>query len=125
MNNITTINFNNIKIGDCLLNILTKQITVVTKINTMFIYGAYGHRIYQKDFKYYIKLTLQEVKAMEICSFNDQLKELINNLKELKSSLNLINTPYLTVDSREAERDIEYLIYDLKEYINMHLKKED
>ena len=124
MNNVI-INFNNVKIGDCLLNILTKQITVVTKINTMFIYGAYGHRIYQKDFKYYIKLTLQEVKAMEICSFNDQLKELVNNLKELKSSLNSINTPYLTIDSREAERDIEYLIDDLKEYINIHLKKED
>ena len=59
MNDMTTINFNNIKVGDCLLNILTQQITVVTKIDTMFIYGAYGHKIYQKDFKYYIKLTLQ------------------------------------------------------------------
>lgn len=114
MNDMTTINFNNIKVGDCLLNILTQQITVVTKIDTMFIYGAYGHKIYQKDFKYYIKLTLQGVKAMEIYSFNDQLKELI-----LKSSLNSLNTPYLTMDSREAERDIEYL----KEYINQHLKK--
>lgn len=114
MNDMTTINFNNIKVGDCLLNILTKQITVVTKIDTMSIHGAYGHRIYQKDFKYYIKLTLQGVKAMEIYSFNDQLKELI-----LKSSLNSLNTPYLTMDLREAERDIEYL----KEYINQHLKK--
>lgn len=79
----------------------------IVSVNSQYAYTNRKTRIYPKDYIYYIALSNEEVKAESIHYLNDEIQDLLSNIKDLQEQVhNLANLPYITIDTDEVEQDL-------------------
>ena len=90
----------------------------IVSVNSQYAYTNLKTRIYPKDYKDYIALSDEEVKAESIHCLNDEIQDLLSNIEDLQEQVhNLANLPYITIDTDEVEEDLKDIVDRINEVL--------
>ena len=107
-----------LKVGQYVKNIYRSYVEYIVSINSQYAYTNKSNRIYPKDYYDYIVLTNEEVKAYSVHYLNEEIKDLLDNLNDLKNEVyNLPNLPYFTIDTDEIETDLDDIVRKINEVL--------
>lgn len=111
------IKLEDLKVGDYVKFLYTDIIAVVQKINKRSFTTTTGSTIYESEFRDYFVITEKEARASAIHKYNQELKELDRNLKELQDNLYKItlDNPYYTIDTEAIDNKITDILENIKE----------
>ena len=99
------------------------SIEYIVSVNSQYAYTNLKTRIYPKDYIYYIALSNEEVKAESIHYLNDEIQDLLSNIKDLQKEVyNLTNLPYITIDTDEVEEDLKNIVDRINEVLKEYEK---
>ena len=106
-----------LKVGDYVGYLYGDEVLIVKKINKKSFTTTIGLTIYESEFKHYFVITEEEARASVVHKYNQELKELNRNLKELQEKLNTIslNNPYYIIDTEAIEEEINDILENIKE----------
>ena len=111
------IKLEDLKVGDYVGCIWGNDIVIVKKINKKSFTTTTGSTIYEFQFQHYFIITEEEARAIAIHPYNQELKELNENLKSLKMSLGIILkiNPSYEVNTEAIEEKINDILETIKE----------
>ena len=111
------IKLEDLKVGDYVGWIWSNDVVIVKKINKKSFTTTTGLTIYELQFQHYFVLTEDEARASIIHNYNQELKELNENLKSLKMSLDFLLkiNPYYEVNTEAIEDKINGILEKIKE----------
>ena len=111
------IKLEDLKVGDYLGYLYGDIVEIVKKINKKSITTTIGLTIYENELKHYFVITEDEARASIIHKYNQELKELNENLKSLKMSLDFLLkiNPYYEVNTEAIEDKINGILEKIKE----------
>ena len=111
------IKLEDLKVGDYVENIYSNTLLIVKKINKKSFTTKQGATIYENGFEDCFVLTEDEARASIIHNYNQELKELNENLKSLKMSLDFLLkiNPYYEVNTEAIEDKINGILEKIKE----------
>ena len=114
------IKLEDLKVGDYVGWIWSNDVVIVKKINKKSFTTTTGLTIYELQFQHYFVLTEDEARASIIHNYNQELKELNENLKSLKMSLDFLLeiNPYYEVNTEAIEDKINGILEKIKELEN-------
>ena len=93
-------------------------IEYIVSVNSQYAYTNLKNRIYPKDYKEYIALSDEEVKAESIHCLNDEVKNLLSNIKNLHKEIYILaNSPYITIDADEMKEDLKDIVDRINEVL--------
>lgn len=108
-----------LKVGDYIKFLYDDNISIVDKINKKSFTTTRGFTIYESEFKHYFIITEDEARATAIHKYNEELKTLNKNIKELQENLDNISldNPYYTIDTQAIEVEINDILEIIKEVL--------
>ena len=111
------IKLEDLKVGDYVGWIWSNDVEIVKKINKKSFTTTTGSTIYELQFQHYFVLTEDEARASIIHKYNQELKELNENLKSLEMSLDFLLkiNPYYEVNTEAIEDKINGILEKIKE----------
>ena len=111
------IKLEDLKVGDYVGWIWSNDVEIVKKINKKSFTTTTGLTIYELQFQHYFVLTEDEARASIIHKYNQELKELNENLKSLEMSLDFLLkiNPYYEVNTEVIEDKINGILEKIKE----------
>lgn len=96
----------------------------IVSVNSKYAYTNKRTRIYPKDYKDYIALSDEEVTAESVHCLNDEIQDLLSNIKDLQKEVyNLANLPYITIDTDEVEEDLKDIVDRINEVLEEYDNK--
>lgn len=112
------LNKEDIKVGQYVKYIYSNNIEIIESVNSQYAYTNLKTRIYPKDYINYIALSNEEVKAESIHCLNDEIQDLLSNIKDLQEEVyNLSNLPYITIDNDKVKEDLEDIVDRINEVL--------
>ena len=109
------IKLEDLKVGDYVENIYSNTLLIVKKINKKSFTTKQGATIYENGFEDCFVLTEDEARASIIHNYNQELKELNENLKSLDFLLKI--SPYYEVNTEALDNKINGILEKIKEYL--------
>ena len=111
------IKLEDLKVGDYVGCLWSNYVGIVKKINKKSFTTSRRLTIYESEFKDWVVITEEEVRARVIYNYNKELKELNKHLKELQENLNTIslNNRYYTIDTEAVDNKINEILENIKE----------
>lgn len=107
------IKLEDLKVGDYVENIYSNTLLIVKKINKKSFTTKQGATIYENGFEDCFVLTEDEARASIIHKYNQELKELNNNLKSLDFLLKTM--PHYEVNTQALDNKINGILEKIKE----------
>ena len=107
------IKLEDLKVGDYVENIYSNTLLIVQKINKKSFTTKQGATIYENGFEDCFVLTEDEARASIIHNYNQELKELNENLKSLDFLLKI--NPYYEVNTEALDNKINGILEKIKE----------
>ena len=107
------IKLEDLKVGDYVENIYSNTLLIVKKINKKSFTTKQGATIYENGFEDCFVLTEDEARASIIHNYNQELKELNNNLKSLDFLLKIM--PHYEVNTEALDNKINGILENIKE----------
>ena len=107
------IKLEDLKVGYYVENIYSNTLLIVKKINKKSFTTKQGATIYENGFEDCFVLTEDEARASIIHNYNQELKELNNNLKSLDFLLK--NMPHYEVNAQALDNKINGILEKVKE----------
>ena len=107
------IKLEDLKVGDYVENIYSNTLLIVKKINKKSFTTKQGATIYENGFEDCFVITEEEARASIIHNYNQELKELNNNLKSLDFLLK--NMPHYEVNTEAIEDKVNGILDKIKE----------
>ena len=111
------IKLEDLKVGDYVGCIWGNDVEIVKKINKKSFTTTTGSTIYELQFQHYFIITEDEARASAIHPYNQELKELNENLKSLEMRLDFILKikPDYEVNTEAIEEKINDILDNIKE----------
>ena len=111
------IKLEDLKVGDYVGWIWGNDVEIVKKINKKSFTTTQGATIYENVFEDCFVITENEARASIIHNYNQELKELNNNLKSLEMSFDFISkiNPCYEVNTEALENKINGILEKIKE----------
>ena len=116
------IKLEDLKVGDYVENIYSNTLLIVKKINKKSFTTKQGATIYENGLEDCFILTEEEARASVVHKYNQELKELNENLKSLEKKKDIISL-FTTKDPMDTEA-IEEKINDILEKIKEKLEND-
>lgn len=107
------IKLEDLKVGDYVENIYSNTVLIVKKINKKSFTTTQGATIYENGFEDCFVITEEEARASIIHKYNQELKELNENLKSLDFLLK--NMPHYEVNAQALDNKINDILDKIKE----------
>lgn len=107
------IKLEDLKVGDYVENIYSNTVLIVKKINKKSFTTTQGATIYENGFEDCFVITENEARASIIHNYNQELKELNENLKSLDFLLKIM--PHYEVNAQALENKINDILDKIKE----------
>lgn len=113
------IKLEDLKVGDYVGYLYGDEVLIVKKINIKSFTTTIGLTIYEFDFKHYYVMTEEEARASVIHKYNQELKELNENLKSLEKNKDIISlfTTKYPMDTEALDNKINGILDKIKEKI--------
>lgn len=113
------IKLEDLKVGDYVGCLYVNIVDIVKKINKKSFTTATGETIYEREFKEFFVLTEEEARASAIHNYNQELKELNENLKSLKKNKDIISlfTTRYPMDTEALDNKINGILDKIKEWL--------
>ena len=111
------IKLEDLKVGDYVGYIYSDAVVIVKKINKKSFTTTVGLTIFENEFRNCFVLTEDEARASIFHKYNQELKELDENLKSLETRLDFILkiNPYYEVNTEKIEEKINDILENIKE----------
>ena len=111
------IRLENLKVGDYVGCMWGDGVAIVKKINKKSFTTTTGSTIYELQFQHYFVITEEEARASIFHKYNQELKELDENIKSLETRLDFILkiNPYYEVNTEAIEDKINDILDKIKE----------
>lgn len=111
------IKLEDLKVGDYVGWIWGNDVEIVKKINKKSFTTTTGLTVHELEFQHYFIITEDEARASIIHNYNQELKELNNNLKSLEMSFDFISkiNPCYEVNTEAIEEKINDILDKIKE----------
>ena len=111
------IKLEDLKVGDYVGYLYGDDVFIVKKINKKSFTTTIGLTIYEFDFKHYFIITEEEARASVVHKYNQELKELNENLKSLEKNKDIISlfTTKYPMDTEAIEEKINDILDNIKE----------
>lgn len=109
------IKLEDLKVGDYVENIYSNTLLIVKKINKKSFTTKQGATFYENCFEDCFVITEEEARASIIHKYNQELKELNENLKSLDCLLKII--PYYKVNTEALDNKINGILDKIKEWL--------
>lgn len=107
------IKLEDLKVGDYVENIYSNTLLIVKKINKKSFTTRQGATIYENGFEDCFVLTEEEARASIIHKYNQELKELNNNLKSFEFLLKTF--PHYEINTEALDIKINGILDKIKE----------
>lgn len=107
------IKLEDLKVGDYVENIYSNTVLIVKKINKKSFTTTQGATIYENGFEACFVITENEARASIIHNYNQELKELNENLKSLDFLLKIM--PHYEVNAQALDNKINGILKKIKE----------
>ena len=107
------IKLEDLKVGDYVKFLHSDVIGVVQKINKKSFTTTTGSTIYESEFKHYFVITEEEARASDVHMYNQELKELNENLKSLHILLKIFQQ--YEVNTEALDNKINGILDNIKE----------
>lgn len=107
------IKLEDLKVGDYVENIYSNTVLIVKKINKKSFTTTQGATIYENGFEDCFVITENEARASIIHNYNQELKELNENLKSLDFLLKIM--PHYEVNAQALDNKINGILEKIKE----------
>ena len=107
------IKLEDLKVGDYVENIYSNTLLIVKKINKKSFTTKQGATIYENGFEDCFVITEDEARASIIHNYNQELKELNENLKSLDFLLKTM--PHYEVNAQALDNKINGILDKIKE----------
>ena len=107
------IKLEDLKVGDYVENIYSNTVLIVKKINKKSFTTKQGATIYENGFEGCFVITENEARASIIHNYNQELKELHENLKSLEFLLKIM--PHYEVNAQALDNKINDILDKIKE----------
>lgn len=107
------IKLEDLKVGDYVENIYSNTVLIVKKINKKSFTTTQGATIYENGFEDCFVITENEARASIIHNYNQELKELNENLKSLDFLLKIM--PHYEVNAQALDNKINGILDKIKE----------
>ena len=113
------IKLEDLKVGDYVGYLYGDDVAIVGKINKKSFTTVTGETIYEREFKNFFVLTEEEARASVFHNYNQELKALNKNLKELQEDLNTFNfdNQYYEINTEALDNKINGILEKIKEKI--------
>lgn len=113
------IKLEDLKVGDYVGCLYVNIVDIVKKINKKSFTTVTGETIYEREFKKFFVLTEEEARASVFHNYNQELKALNMNLKELQEDLNTFNfdNQYYEINTEALDNKINDILENIKEWL--------